>query len=360
MADLTFMLGAGDFYSLARQYFSASGSMIADAQSLEDVIAQLTATNTEQTTINLVTAPHGFAALDCPLSVADQANGRRTTTEDDLRAALAASTLAPPNASVITASSRVVIYGSDVGRSTSFLVLLSGLFGNPGELLAPRRLGVFQLVGGSSVYRQARTWSVVQKAPIGDEPPDGWPAFRTAFVSDVTDRFDGGDDLTSLLTTAVDGATTAPAASFFLEQSADLITAQPRANGDAVTAAAPSDADIDDTTHVTSISDGDAYPQAGKLVITVAVLAQVIAGDVAIAEGAGYRRMTSSEGLAPPLASDTGAAGQSFDDAIQALAAEMLAAGAASADVDAFLAAIPRGDADAGFDDSGDSAAEPT
>src|SRR5204863_3116129 len=107
-------------------------------------------TNVEQKTINLVSAPRGFAAFDCPLSVADRSSGRRTTTEHDLRAAVLGATITSPGPGVITDKTRIVIYGSDVGRSTPFLVLLAGLFGSPGELLAPRRMGLFQEVAGSA------------------------------------------------------------------------------------------------------------------------------------------------------------------------------------------------------------------
>ena len=67
------------------------------------------------------------------------------TIADDLQDALANKSLAPPGPGIITDKTRVVLYGCDVGRSLNFLKLLSGLFGNPGELLAPRRLSVFKL-----------------------------------------------------------------------------------------------------------------------------------------------------------------------------------------------------------------------
>ena len=354
MADLTFLLGSDTdgFYALARQYFTAAGSTIANAATLEDVCAQLASTNVEQRTVNLVSAPRGFAALDCPLTAADQASGRATSTEDDLRTAVVSATIAPPGPGVITPNTRVVIYGSGVGRATRFLALLSGLLGNPGDLLAPRRMGLFQLAGGMAVYRLARTWSVAAKAPLSADPADGWPAFRTAFVTAATDKFGGGDELTAQLTAVADAAALDAGPTFFAEQRVDLVTAKPRANGDAVTAVPPTAAEIDDATVVTTVSDADAYPLNGKLVISVAVLAQILDAEVAIGEGPSYRRLTSSAGLAPPLGPDGDSPGQSFDDTIQALAAEMLAAGAATADVDAFLAAVPRGDATAGLGDA--------
>ena len=67
---------------------------------------------------------------------------------------------------MITDKTRIVIYGCDVGRSLRFLTMLSGLFGNPGEVLAPRRLSIFRLDGSTVKYRQAQTWSLVRKAPL--------------------------------------------------------------------------------------------------------------------------------------------------------------------------------------------------
>jgi hypothetical protein len=52
----------------------------------------------------------------------------------------------------------------------NFLKLLSGLFGNPGELLAPRRLSVFKLDGSTVKYRQAQSWTLVRKARLPARP----------------------------------------------------------------------------------------------------------------------------------------------------------------------------------------------
>src|SRR5215469_5848427 len=203
MADLTFLMNAdpaGDpnrFYTLAKQHFVAAGSTVIDApangQTLEGVFTRLKALNTEQATINLVSHANGFAAMECPVTVASQNAGRRTMTADDLQDVLAAKSLTPPGPAVVTAKTRIVIYGCDVGRSMRFMTMLSGLFGDPGELLAPRRLSLFQLVGTKVVYRQAQTWSLVRKAPLtsagGTEPAGGWPAYRTQFVKDAAAKF---------------------------------------------------------------------------------------------------------------------------------------------------------------------------
>ncbi len=399
MADLTFLMNsdpAGDpnrFYTLARQYFVAAGSTVVDApangETLEGVFKKLKALNTEQQTINVVSHANGFAAMECPVTVVDQTNGRRTMTADDLQDALAAKSLTPPGPAVITAKTRIVIYGCEVGRSTRFLTMLSGLFGAPGEVLAPRRLSLFRLVGTTVKYRQAQTWSLVRKAPLipagASAPGGGWPAFQTAFVKDATDKFarvaiptevGGEEHFKAILTTAAANATTAFGPTFFLEEGIDIIpvgsqtaaaaaaSVKPKSNGDPVTVAAQSVFQVDDTTLVTTISSADAYPanpQQTKFAITIVILAQVIDEEVLIAEGPSYRRVTTSKARAPSpgpkptnggATSGGGASGgpNAFDEQLRALLDEVLADGAAQADVDALLAAVPQGDATEGLE----------
>jgi hypothetical protein len=97
-----------------------------------------------------------------------------------------------------------------------------------------------------------------------------------------------------------------------------------------------------------------------KFAITVVLRAQVIDGDVLIAEGSGYRRLTSSNGLFPslgpkPTGSDAGRGSGSssgagaLHDQLQPLIDQLLADGATQTDVDALLAEIPQGDATEGL-----------
>jgi hypothetical protein len=398
MADLTFLMNvdpAGStnpFYALAKQNFTAAGSTVIDAppngQTLEGVFKELKTRNVAQRTINLVSHALGFGAIEGPVTLASQAAGRKLTIADDLQDALAAKSLAPPGPGVITDKTRIVLYGCDVGRSLNFLKLLSGLFGNPGELLAPRRLSVFRSEGSTVKYRQAQSWSLVRKAPLipagGSTPTGGWPAYRTKFVTDASDKFgraailaeiDGETRLNAILTGAASNATTAMASTFFLEETIDIFptgsqtaaeaaaSVKPISNGDPVTAAAQSAAQVDDTTVVTTISGADAYPANAaktKYSITVVLLAQVIDQDVVIAEGPGYARVTASKGLAPspgpkPVGGGTGSGGVggsgtgALSAEFQSIIDELLAGGAAQADIDALLAAIPQGDATEGL-----------
>ena len=394
MPDLTFLMNAdppgatNQFYALARQYFTAAGWTVVEApskgQTLEGVFTKLKSLNTPQKTINIVSHAIGFGAIEGPITLADQAAGRIMTIADDLQDALANKSLAPPGPGIITDKTRIVLYGCDVGRSLNFLKLLSGLFGNPGELLAPRRLSVFKLDGSTVKYRQAQSWTLVQKArliPAGaSTPTGGWPAYRTQFVKDAVVKFariaiqaelDGEKHLKNMLDAAASSATDAMASTFFLEENIDILptatqtakqaadSVKPIANGDPVTAIPQSTAQVDDTTVVTTISGADAYPAntaKTKYSITVVLLAQVIDQDVTIAEGPGYARVTSSKERAPsPGPKPTGGGATSgggasddpnaFAEDLRALLDELLADGAAQADVDAILAAVPQGDA---------------
>lgn len=389
MADLTFLMNvapSGDekhFYVLARQFFTAAGSTVVDApasgQTLEGVFDDLRSRSDVPETINLVSNLSGFASMECPVTLASQAAGRRTMTVEDLKEALAAKSLPPPGPTAVTDKTRIVIYGCDVGRSESFLRMLAGLFGDPGEVLAPLRLGVFALDGTTVKYRQAQTWSLVRKPPLvlggAADPTGGWADYRTKFVNDGSLKFGrvaipdepiGPDRLLTMLTDAAANATTQAGPTFFFEagiqifaqgpQSAAAAAAalEPRSNGDPVTAVAKSKLELDDTTVVTTVRGTDAYPAnpgETEFAITVAILAQIIDDEVLIAEGPGYRRLTTSPGLAlspGPGGSGTGTGGSGTGGpsaALQAILDQMLADGAPQSEMDAILALIPQGDA---------------
>jgi len=396
MPDLTYLMNrdpAGDpnhFYSLAKQFFVAAGSTVVEApaagQTLEGVFNDLKSRTDVPVTINLVSHASGFASMECPVTLASQAAGRRTMTVDDLQDALAAKSLAPPGPAAITEKTRIVIYGCDVGRSESFLRMLSGLFGDPGEVLAPRRLGIFKADGTAVKYRQAQTWSLVRKPPLilgsATTPTGGWANYRTKFVDDAFVKFGrlaipdepvGPDRLQTMLTNAAAQATTTFGPTFFFEEGVQIFpqgpqtaadaaaSLAPRSNGDPVTAVPKSKLELDDTTVVTTISGTDAYaanPAKTQFAITVAILAQIIDQDVLIAEGPSYRRVTTSKGLAPspgpqPVGSGAGSGGGSgasaSNDQLQTLVDELLADGAPQADVDELVALVPTGDATEGL-----------
>lgn len=387
MAELTFLLGVdpagttNPFYTLAKQYFADRGDVV-DAplagQTLEGVFKKLTDLKVEQKTINLVSHATGFGSLQCPLTLAMQAKGRHSVIAADLEDALNNKTLAPPAAGVITTSTRLVIYGCDVGRSLNFLTLLSGVFGDPGEILAPRRIGIF--VGGAKVdYRQAQTWSLTRKPPhvfgTAGAPAEGWPAYRTAFVADARTKFGrlaipdepvGQDRLLDLLKTTADNTTSALGKSFFIQEGFDIFpqgsqTAEqaaasvaPVSNGDPVTAVPKTALELDDTAVVTTITSADTYPanpSKTQYTVTVAILGRVVDEEVVIVDGPGYRRVSTGKARAPspgpkPAGSGSGSgSGSAASAAIESISAELLALGAAQSDIDTLLADAPQGDA---------------
>jgi hypothetical protein len=383
MAELTYLAntdsagGTDTFYALAKQYFLANGSTVVDApaqgQTVEGILADLTSRGVLQETVNIVCRATGLGALALPLTLTDQAAGRGFVTAGDVADALSTKSLTPPGKAIVGDTTRVVLYGDDLGRSTNFMLLLSGLFGNPGELLAPRRLGVFMLDGSNVLYRQAQTWTRVSKAPLipegAGEPAGGWAAFRTEFVRDVSTRFgptaveagdEGGTQLTSQLTTAANSATLVVAPNFFLEAGIDIgpsasQTAQqvaaglpPMPNGDPVTAAAASATEVDDAALVTTVSGTDAFAADAaqtRYEIRVVMLAQLIDQDVPTAEGPAYARVTSSQGLAPSLgpgASGSGTGSGSGASALQPIIDELLANGVPQAAIDELLTSVPQ------------------
>ena len=384
MAELTYLASTdptdavNPFYALAKQYFEANGSIVVDApsggQSIEGILADLKARAVVQQTINIVCQGTGFGALALPTTSAEQGAGRSITVTDDMLAALISKTLAPAGPDVVGEDTRVVLYGGDLGRSTNLLLHLSCLFGNPGELLAPRRLGVFTLNGSAVQYRQAQSWTLVSKAPLmpqgADAPAQGWPAYRTQFVIDAGAKFGpaalqaeaGGDaQLTALLTEAASAATTAAGATFFIElgitisatatQTAQQIVdaLKPMANGDPVTAAAQGAAQVDDTAVVTTISGTDAYAtnaDESQFTLGVVTLAQLIDQDVPIAEGPAYARLTSSQGLAAALGPGaSGDAGSDSGNYLQPMIDALTTLGWSQTQIDAALADAPQSDA---------------
>jgi hypothetical protein len=370
------------FYSLAKQYFQQAGSTVIDApatgQTLDGVFNSLSALTTIQTTINLVSHASGFGAMNCAITQAKQASSGGLMTANDLQDALAHNWLTAPGPAVISSKTRVVIYGCDVGRSSRFLTMLSGLFGNPGEILGPRRIGVFVTDGTAVKYRQAQTWSLTRKAPLvagtTGAPAGGWPDFRTKFVTDASLKFGhyvtntgdplANDHLTAMLSTAASQATTILGPTFFLEEHVDILptagqTAEQAAqsigtqtNGDPATSLPASVDQIDDMTVVTTVGPADTYPTTPAKTayrITVVILGQIIDKDVVIAQGTDYQCFCSSKGLAPSpgpkAASGNNGDGSDGGDSLQTATQLLLAGGVSQADIDDFLASTPTGDA---------------
>ena len=397
-AEITFLMGRDNpavgnpFYSLAKKYFQhpdGSGTVIdapAGGQTLEEIFDHLRALTTIQTTINLVTHAWEFGGIHGAVTKTDRTNGRRTMTTDDLQNALAHKSLVPPGPAVVSSKTRVVIYGCDIGRKLQFLTMLSGLFGDPGEVLAPRRMAVFIPDGTKVKYRLAQTWSLARKAPLlagtTGKPAGGWDDFRKKFVADASLKFGRAvtpniseplafDHLDAILNAAAKDATDTlgSRSTFFLEEDIDIIPAPgqtpaqaaqsvaPATNGDPVASPPSSVTDIDDTTVVTTVGPSDTYATSAAntaFVITVVVLGQIIDREVVIAQGTDYQSCCAGKALAPstgPKATGADAGGGSDGgDPLQSAKQLLLAGGVAQSDIDDLLANVPTGDASEDID----------
>jgi hypothetical protein len=389
-AEITFLMGQDNpvsgnpFYSLAKQYFQRPGSTVIDAppagQTLEGVFNSLRSLTTIQTTINLVSHAWEFGGMHGAITQADQASGSKSMTADDLQNALAKKSLAAPGPAVISTKTRVVIYGCDIGRTSRFLTMLSGLFGNPGEVLAPRRMAVFIPDATKVKYRLAQTWTLTRKAPLlagtTGAPAEGWSSFRTKFVTDASMKFGhavantgdplANDHLDAMLTAAANEATAAfgSGSTFFLEEDIDIHPAAgqtaeqaaqsiaPATNGDPVISLPANVNQIDDTTVVTTVGPADTYPTTPAKTayrITAVILGQILDKDVVIAQGPDYQCFCSGKARAPSTGPKTTSAdagdGSDGGDPLQSATQLLLTGGVGQADIDSFLAGVPTGDA---------------
>jgi hypothetical protein len=391
-AEITFLMGQDNpavgnpFYSLAKKYFQhpdGSGTVIdapAAGQTLEGVFDSLRSLTSIQTTINLVAHAWEFGGMHGAVTRADQASGRRSMTADDLQDVLAKKSLAPPGPAVISSKTRVVIYGCDIGRTSRFLTMLSGLFGNPGEVLAPRRMAIFIPDGTKVKYRLAQTWTLTRKAPLlagtTGAPTEGWSAFRTRFVADASMKFGhavvntgdplANDHLDAMLTAAAKDATASfgSGSTFFLEEDIDIHPAAgqtpeqaaqsiaPATNGDPVTSLPSNVNEIDDTAVVTTVGPADTYPATPAktaFLITAVILGKIIDRDVVIAQGTDYQSCCAGKALAPstgPKAASADAGdGSDGGDPLQSATQLLLAGGVSQSDIDDLLATAPTGDA---------------
>jgi len=388
MAPITYLMGTdaqttgNPFFALAKTYFqqkNPDGTIVdapAAVQTLEGVFKHLNSLGKLQTRINLVSHASGFGALNGAVTDDLRAKGQIFIEIDDLKTALANKVPTPLGPAIVSPKTCVVIYGCDVGRSAEFLTLLSGLFGNPGELLAPRRMAVFVPDPGGVKYRQARTWTLTRPKLLPTGTSDTvWKPVRDQFVADASmkfGRFVGNtgdmlaqDHLTAMITAAALHATTKLGPTFFLEETVPILpapgqTAEEAAqsintatNGDPVTP--PSSLDqVDDSTVVTTIGPADTSPvdaQKTAFRINIVILGQILDREVVLTQPPDYQSCCSSKGLAPSpgpkaaSAGDGGTGGSVDGDPLQTATQLLLAGGVSQTDIDALLASVPTGDA---------------
>lgn len=381
MSEIVFLAGsesptaANQYYTLAKRFFTerdpnmpttgpASGMA---ALSLESVFAELTrrATATPAQTfdvINIVSHASGMGGMDMPLRKAAESAGgitMRGTLDNavlDSRAAKPGALL-PPGSGAITAKTRIVLFGCDVGRDDRFLTGLGELFGTPASVAAPIRVAIFRLKGSKVEHRLARTWSVLWgKTSIISAASSNWPTTRATFTNKAQAKFIKNLETGSIISSRAASATLDNTQDefFFGEiysvMKSAIATYLPRKT------AVITSSDDDDTTEPVVITSADMTPGNADLSdpqwasMNIAVLASIIDKDVSIADATQYRTVSlaatsapakgpapapTADGSPSPLPTDPNA---SVSDGLQQFREEFLAAGGSQAEVDDFLA----------------------
>lgn len=381
MSQIVFLAGsespsaANQYYTLAKRFFEehdpnvpsigpASGMA---ALSLESVFAELTrraAATPPQTfdVINIVSHASGMGGMDMPLRKAAESAGgitMRGTLDNavlDSRAGKA-DALLPPGSGAITAKTRIVLYGCDVGRDDKFLTALGDLFGTPASVAAPIRVAVFRLKDGKVQHRLAWTWSVLWgKTSITLTASANWPATAATFTTKAQAKFIKNLETGSIISSRAASATLDNTKDefFFGEiysvMKSAIATYLPRKS------AVITSSDDDDTTEPVVITSADMTPGNADLSdpqwasMNIAVLASVIDKNVSVAESTQYKTVflaatsapakgpapaPTADGSPSPLPTDPNA---SVPDGLQQFREDFLAAGGAQAELDDFLA----------------------
>jgi len=370
------------YYGLAKQFFlqrDASMPVVGPATgnvalSLESVFAELTRRAAASPpvvfdTISIVSHATGMGGMDMPLRKTDEAKGGVTMRGTLANAVLAAraktpGALQPPGSGAITAKTRIVLYGCDVGRDLPFLTALGELFGTPADVSAPIRVAVFRLKGGTVQHRLARTWSVLWgKTSIEATKPADWGTARSTFTGRTDLKFITDIASSSIIRSAASGATAdSTKDAFFFDE---VFSVAKTAFGTVLPArsAVITSTDDDDTTVPLVITAADMTPDNTDLsdpnwpTMNIALLASVIDVDVSVANSAQYRTVsfasqkTPAKGPAPAPTADGSPSPPPADpdapvpDLLQEFRDAYLAAGGLAADVDAFLADMTPPDA---------------
>jgi hypothetical protein len=381
VSEIVFLAGwepttaANQYYTLAKQFFTerdanmptvspASGKA---ALSLESVFAELTkrasATPPEIfDVINIVSHASGMGGMEMPLRKSAESAGGTTmrgTLDNavlDSRAGKSGALL-PPGSGAITAKTRIVLYGCDVGRDDKFLASLGELFGTPASVAAPIRVAVFRLKNGKVQHRLARTWSVLWgKTSITTIGTANWATARTTFTTKAGVKFIKNLETGSLINSRAASATLdITQDEFFFGEvysvmKSAIATYLPRKS------AVITSSDDDDTTEPVVITSADMTPGNADLSdpvwasMNIAVLASVIDKDVSVADATQYRTVSlaattspakgpapapTADGSPMPLPVDPNA---SVPDGLQQFRDAFLAAGGTQTELDDFLA----------------------
>ena len=156
------------FYALAKQYFDGNGSTVVDApsggQTIEGILADLKARTALQETDQHRLPAHRASA---PSRLPTHARRARPpaaaiTTADDMPAPDQQDARARPGRTSSPKTTRVVLYGGDLGRSTNFLLLLVRSVRQPRRVAgpaAPGRVQAGRIEPPSIDRRRAGRWS---------------------------------------------------------------------------------------------------------------------------------------------------------------------------------------------------------
>jgi len=393
MPAITFLMGsdpanaANAFYANAKGFFSDLGSEVIDApaggQSLETAFKVLRDKAAENPPkiydpINVVSHASGFSSFEFKLRTA---TADPFTSEDDLtaeivkinaKAADAWKQLGPP---IIVSTTKVVLYGCDVGRGAPFVENFGRLFGEDLHVYAPLRVAVFRHVGAKYEHRLARTWSVPWPSSITDSTnwstPQKATATRQAFLAAADQKFGArwilvksvvGPTLLQELTPIANAATPAMGASWFFGEQVSLDVTDP-ANPQADIALmipsksaiiAPGGTDVDDTTVQNVIGPAQVTHKIGPKTwaAEIAVLAQIIEQAVSITDASQYRHVDIDPPKAPspgpkPPPNTPPVVPPAHSNLWEQARDELIAAGVGAAELDAVAAELAPADDEA-------------
>ncbi len=318
MAEITYLMGSdpggAGYFTEAEGFFGArpSSTVVKPAgaadRTLEEVFADLRARAAGGQlfpVINLVSHATGFSSLQFPISVARRNDEGGLITTDTLKSALSkAGTDGYPavlGAPAVTKATTVCLYGCDVGRDASFMVMLGQLFGPELTIYAPLRVAVFRHLGSKREHRLARTWAVNFDKDVNQVT--AWPPVRTDFVARAVAKFSGQGDtgVAAAITAAASSATHTSAGSFFFSTSLETTDDPATSTIEGASSVLPAGT-VDDSTIPVRVKSSDFTPvpsSPGVWVAWIAVLAQVLETPVSIDDASQFRKTVITSQRAP-------------------------------------------------------------
>ena len=308
MAEITYLVDSdtSGFFTEAKKYFDAR----ADADStvvtprdgtpwtLGGVLDDLRIRGREgevYPVINLVAHGSAFGAMQLPISDTRRRDEGGIVTLDLLMNAVNKSgrdgfpdVLGAP---AVTATTKVCLYGCDVGRDQMFLSLLGHFFGPEVTVYAPLRMAVFRDVNGTPEYRLARSWSTPYPKDV--RTSSSWPAARTDVGGRLKARFAGAS---AEIDAAIASATATLGPTYFWASALDLAFDPATQAVDVSSAVVPVGTLDDSTVPLTLVSSDFTAAGNGVWRAWVATLGQVLEDPVSLENPAHYRKTVLTNG----------------------------------------------------------------